>query len=106
VSWRRLAVGAGAVFWLFTVAIAFSLGLSSGIVWTALGLFYLGTNVAIRRTGLVHWLVVQRFGTGAAMIAVGCWRIGWDDVIIFPFAVAQLALGVLWLRVSPRPPRP
>jgi hypothetical protein len=102
--WRGV-YGVILTIWLVGIPVAFSSRPLWGILWTVVGAFYLSVDVLIRRTERVAFLGIQRLGTGALLAAVGAWRFGWDDVLIFPLAAWQVAWGIAFLWISPRLPR-
>ena len=96
------------VAWVAGIPIAFGARVVYGIVWTVYGLLFLGTALAIPRTNErvgVRLLALRRVATGLLLLAVGLWRFGWDDVVIFPLAALELGLGIAFIWVSPRLPR-
>lgn len=101
--WRAL-YGLALAVWAIGIPIAFSSRTLWGILWSSIGAFYLGLELLIRRTESPFPAAVSRVGTSALLFAVGIWRFGWDDILIFPLAAWQLAIaaGLVWLGLRER----
>jgi hypothetical protein len=109
-DWSARASSAVALLvWLVATAIAFGERFALGVAVVLYGALYFASGLAIPRTSEqvgVRLLALRRIATGLLFLAIGLWRVGWDDVILFPLAAIELAWGIAFLWVSPRLPRP